>query len=136
MALLKASLATLKGISFSREDLGKDMGSLKDLLESPTAIGMVVERIVSFATSGDVDAALFRCFQRATYTPPGGAAMKVTLGLFDHTEHGNAAREDYAQIVAHVLEVNCRPFVAAALSGFLARPKAMVESAAPSTRLS
>lgn len=118
MALLKASLATLKGIKLDKESLEQEIKTLKDLSKSPSAMSMLVERVVSFATSDAVESSLFRCFQRTTYTPPGGAPQKVAPGLFDHPEHGGAAREDYAQMVASVLEVNCAPFLVKALSGF------------------
>lgn len=126
-ALMKAALKTLKGVELKPEDLKREMGSLMD---SPSAFAMILDRVVDFATSPEVEAAVWRCAQRALYIPAGSdvafPGMKVSPSLFDDAEHGTAAREDYARMVAGILEVNCKPFLAKALSGLL-KPKAIKE---------
>ena len=123
-ALMRASLKTLKGLGLKQEDLKGDMGSI---LESPSMFTLIMDRIVDFATSPDVEAAVWKCATRALYVPAGSdpafPGMRVGPQLFDDPEHGTRAREDYARIVAGILEVNCKPFLAKALSGLL-RPKA------------
>ena len=135
MALLKECLKTLKGASFSKEDLGLDMAQVA---KSPLSVAGILDRVVAFATSDGVEAALFRCFERATWSPPGWpegqAGLKVSKALFDNAEHGTVAREDYAQIAARVVEVNCAPFLAKALSGFLTKPQTPAGSSAQGTR--
>lgn len=134
MSLLKETMKTLKGMNLSKDDLGKEM---KDLIGSPSTVSLILERVISFTTSDGVEAALFRCFKCATYIPVGSPTehpgIKVTPNLFDNPDHGSDAREDYAQMVVHLLEVNCAPFLAKALSGFL-KPKAEMNSGDPSTR--
>ncbi len=118
-ALMKASLKTLRGMEMKPEDLKRDM---KDLMETPSAIASVLDRIVEFATSPEVEAAVWKCAARAMYIPansdPEFPGMKVTHSLFDDVTHGEAAREDYAKIVVGIMEVNCLPFLARVLSGF------------------
>lgn len=130
--LTKATLKALKGMSFSQEELQRDFASFG---EAASAIPAILDRIISFATSEEVEAAMFKCAVRALYIPANSPfefpGMKVNPGLFDDTDHGAAAREDYAQIVARVLEVNCKPFLAKALSGLSGPRKETVSNAQP-----
>lgn len=119
-ALMRASLKTLKGMNLKSEDLKQDMGAL---LGNPSALALILDRVVDFATSPDVESAIWKCANRALYIPAGSPVefpgTKVCPNLFDDPEYGNMAREDYAKIVTSLLEVNCKPFLAKALSGFL-----------------
>lgn len=136
MALLKEALKTLRGMSLNREDLEKEVS---DIMKSPKSVSLILERVISFATSDGVQAALFRCFERALYipvnSPTDNPGLRVNQNLFDNPDYGSDAREDYAQMVVHVLEVNCAPFLAKALSGFLAKPKAQMNQDAQPTKL-
>lgn len=118
--LMKASLKTLKGMELKPEDLRRDMASLAD---SPSVISVFLDRIVEFATSPEVESALWQCAQRALYIPAGSLVEfpgeHVSANLFDDPKFGNTAREDYARIIAGIMEVNCKPFLVNALSGFL-----------------
>lgn len=117
-ALMRATLKTLKGTEVRAEDLKRDVGRL---LESSSAFSSLVDRVVEFATSPEVEAAMWRCAQRALYIPLGSdiafPGSKVEPGLFDDPVNGISAREDYARIVTGIMEVNCLPFLAKALSG-------------------
>lgn len=123
-ALMKASLKTLKGMDLTAEDLKRDMATL---LSTPSALALILDRIVDFATSSEVESAMWRCAQRSLYIPAGSdpafPGTKVNQNLFDDPVHGNSAREDYTRILMAILEVNCKPFLAKALSGLLT-PKA------------
>lgn len=127
-ALMRASLKTLKGTSLKPEELRKEMC---ELIESPSLFTAILDRIVEFATSAEVDSAIWRCAQRALYIPAGSdpafPGHKVNMALLDDPTHGITAREDFAIIIKSLLEVNCKPFLARALSGLL---KVKVPSAA------
>lgn len=124
-ALTKATLKSLKGVALSREDLGRDFAALGD---AATAVPAIFDRIISFVTSDEVEGAVFKCAARALYAPAGSPedfpGLRVERGLFDDPKYGNQAREDYAQIIVRVLEVNCKPFLAKALSGLWAPARA------------
>lgn len=130
--LTKAALKALKGMSFTQEELQRDFASFS---EAASAVPKLLDRLISFATSEEIEAAMFKCANRALYIPAGAPfefpGVKVDPSLFDDTEHGAAAREDYAHIVARVLEVNCKPFLAKALSG-LSEPRKETSSSDPS----
>lgn len=132
MALMKASMRTLKGMELKPEDLKREM---EDFLRSPGAISLMLDRVVEFATSPEVETAVWRCSQRALYIPLGSPVEfpghRVGPALFDDPEHGHAARGDFAKIVTALLEVNCLPFLEKALSGLL-RPKESGPESRPS----
>lgn len=132
--LTKAALRSAKGMTFTQEELSKDFPSMA---AAAAAIPSILDRLISFATSEEVEAAVFKCATRALYIPAGSPfefpGMKVDRGLFDDTEHGPAAREDYAQIMARVLEVNCKPFLAKAFSGLLGQ-KGTAPSSVPTSK--
>lgn len=122
-ALMRASLKTLKGMNLKPDDLKMEMSALAG---NTSAFSLIVDRVVDFATSPEVEAAIWKCAQRALYIPLGSdiafPGTKVSPSMFDDPEYGNTAREDYAKIVTSLLEVNCKPFLAKALSGLL-KPK-------------
>lgn len=130
-ALMKASLKTLKGSGLSTDDLGKSMG---DVLKTPTAFAFLLDRMVDFSTSPEVEAAIWRCAHRALYIPAGSDVAfpgnKVDHSLFDDPTNGELAREDYVKIISSIMEVNCRPFLVKALSG-LTRVKTVTDVAVP-----
>lgn len=123
-ALMRSSLKTLKGMDLKPSDLKLDINSLSG---NTSAFSLIVDRVVDFATSPEVEAAIWKCAQRALYIPAGSdvafPGTKVSPHLFDDPEYGNSAREDYSKIVTSLLEVNCKPFLVKALSGLL-KPKA------------
>lgn len=90
--LLKALLATAKGVPLAKNLLDTDVTALKDI-------------VLEAATSAEVDQALFKCAERATYEN-----VKVTRDLFDDPKLKEKARGDYFLILWHVIEVNCGPF--------------------------
>lgn len=124
-ALMKATLKTMKGMNLTPEDLkAEDLAQFKLGKLSPAILMLALDRVVDFATSPEVEAAMWKCAQKALYIPVASPVefpgIKVSPSvLFDDAEHGNTAREDFAKIQAILLEVNCRPFLAKALSGFL-----------------
>jgi hypothetical protein len=91
-ALLKALLKAAKGIPLAKDPMSMDVTVLKDAL-------------IEAATSSEVDAAIFKCAERAVYEN-----VKVTKALFDDPKLKEAARADYFLIQWHVIEVNCGPF--------------------------
>ncbi len=122
-ALTKAALKTTKGMELKPGDLDlTSIAQLKAGKVSPSFLLLALDRLVDFVSSPEVEAAMWKCAQRALYLPVGSPVefpgMKVATYL-DDAEHGNAVREDFARIQASILEVNCKPFLAKALSGFL-----------------
>lgn len=122
-ALMRASLKTLKGMDLKSEDLKQEMGAV---LNNPATFSLIVDRIVDFATSSEVEAAVWKCAERALYIPAGSdisnPGTKVIPGLLDDPQYGLSARQDFAKIATSILEVNCKPFLANLLSG-LSKPK-------------
>jgi len=92
MALHKALLASVKGLPLAQDITKMDLTVLKDM-------------VVAAATSPEVEKALFRCAERATYE-----SVRVNEELFDDQKIGNRAREDFYEIAWKVVEVNCGPF--------------------------
>jgi hypothetical protein len=92
MALHKALLASVKGLQVSADILKMDVSALKDA-------------VISAATSPEVEKALFRCGEKATYEN-----VRVTPSLFDDVQIGTQAREDFYEIAWKIVEVNCGPF--------------------------
>ena len=91
-ALLKALTRCAKGLPLPKDFLEADITVMKDLL---------VEAMVS----EEVDAAIFKCAERAVYDN-----VRVEKSLFDDPKLKENARADYFLILWHVVEVNCGPF--------------------------
>lgn len=112
-ALLKAILKAVKGLNLSPESLGVDM-SLEGLRTAPPSfLSQIIEKVLSIATSDEVEQALFKCCERSVYQ-----GVRVTREIFDDPKIGTQAREDYYQIAFKVIEANCKPFFKGAFSGF------------------
>lgn len=84
--------------------------SVKDVISAPGALEkdvsiMNAAFITNAITSDEVEAALFKCFERCTYDN-----VKVNRELFDDEKLGDRAREDYFSMARKVIEVNCGPF--------------------------
>jgi len=92
IGLLKALMKTMKGVPLAVDVVSLDVTVLKDAL-------------INAGTSPEVDAALFKCAERAVYEN-----AKVTPALFDDPKLKDVARADYFVIFWHVIEVNCGPF--------------------------
>jgi hypothetical protein len=92
IALFKALMKSVKGVPLSGDIELLNVTVLKDAL-------------IEAATSPEVDAALFKCADRAVYEN-----VKVTPALFDDPKLKDVARGDYFLILWHVIEVNCGPF--------------------------
>jgi len=91
------------------------LGGLK---QAPGLVKAALDMVMSAAASPEVENAVFKCAERALYTPAGeDAPRKVLRGLFDEGEAGHKAREDYYAICARVVEVNVLPFLAPIFSG-------------------
>lgn len=97
-ALSKALIKSVGGVPLSDNLMNMDMSVFKDIL-------------VNAATSDEVESALVRCMERATYN-----GIKVNNGLFDDPTMGDNARKDYFLICTKIVEVNCLPFFEQALS--------------------
>jgi hypothetical protein len=97
-ALLKSLVRCAKGVPLPKNFLEADVTILKDIL-------------VDAITSEEVDAALFKCGQRAMYE-----TAKVTKDLFDDPQLKDRARQDRFIIFWHLIEVNCGPFFAKTFS--------------------
>lgn len=123
-SLMKASLSTLKGMELKGIDVKQKLSAL--VLNDPKAIELILDRVVDFATSPEVEAAMWKCAKKALYIPansdPAYPGTEVNQNMFDEPSSGEKVREDYARIVFHLLEVNCKPFLAQALSSFT-KPK-------------
>lgn len=133
-ALMKASLKTLKGMGLKAEDLQQEGSTF---MQNPAMVSVLLDRVVDFATSPDVESALWRCAQRALYIPAGSPVEfpgeKVDDKLFDHPDYADAARQDYAKVMYTLMEVNCKPFLAQVLSGLL-KPKAAITPENPPSK--
>ena len=98
-ALLKALTRCAKGIPLPKDLLDADVTVLKDMLVEATV-------------SDEVDAALFKCAQRAVYE-----GVRVEKGIFDDPKMlEKGVRGDYFLILWHIVEVNCGPFFGKAFS--------------------
>jgi hypothetical protein len=121
-ALTKAALRSLKGGSpIASEALSKDF---KSMGAAAAAVPGVLDRLISLATSEEVEALAFECAKSVLYIPPGSVpsfpGIRVDRDLFDDPVHGEAARGDLAMILMRIMEVNCKPFLARALSALSA----------------
>lgn len=101
-ALQTALLNAAKGLKLSEDLMNQDVS---DLL-SP---------ILNAATSKEVKAAMFKCFERVTYN-----GQKMGKALLDDPEIGEKVREDLYEIQMKTIEVNCGPFMKRAFSLFTA----------------
>lgn len=125
LRLTKSVLKSVQGIDFTGADMAKDFSSV---YQAAVMIPALLNKMIALTTSDDVEAATFQCAKRALYIPAGSLdgfpGIPVNRELFDEPVHGAAAREDYAQILWGIAEVNCKPFLAKALSGLMgASPK-------------
>ena len=69
--------------------------------------------ILNAATSKEVKAAMFKCFERVTYN-----GQRMGKELLDDPEIGERVREDLYEIQINVAKVNCGPFIKRAFSLF------------------
>lgn len=108
--LTQAVLKALKGANLSPE-------ALKG---GASAFGVIVDRVLEIATSPDVDVAMWKCGEKALYRPAGSddgfPGEKLTRNIFDNANYGLTARGDFPKIAMALMEVNCQPFLAQALS--------------------
>lgn len=115
--LMSAVLLSLKGMALKPEDLKRD---LEDIKANPAALGAVMDKLISVATSPEIRKAVFACASTAKYSPVAGkGAVAVDEELFDDPEYGTQAREDFYPICWRIIEVNVKPFFAKAFSGFM-----------------
>ena len=120
MELTKEVLRSVQGSKFSPEDMSRDF---KSVYEAAVLVPAFLDKVISLATSDKSLAASFQCAKRALYipkdSPVGFPGLPVNTELFDDPEHALSAREDLAQILWAIAEVNCKPFLAKALSGLM-----------------
>jgi hypothetical protein len=116
-ALLKAILKAAKGISISPEEMKTEI-NVQAVSDNPGLLGKIIDKVVGVAVSQEVEDALFKCFQRATYED-----IRITRELFDDPKIGEKAREDYFKMCVNVISVNCQPFFKQAFSALKASAK-------------
>ncbi len=108
--LTQAVLKALKGAGLTPEAI-KGGGS---------AFGVIIDRVLEIATSPEVEAAMWKCAERALYKPAASDVAfpgeKLTRALFDTPGQEAAFRGDFPKIAMSLMEVNCQPFLAPALS--------------------
>jgi len=118
MELTKEVLKSVQGANFRPEDMTQNF---KSIYEAAVLVPALLDKVIALATSDKSMAASFKCAKRALYIPAGSpegfAGLPVDKGLFDDPQHALTAREDLAQILWAIAEVNCKPFLAKALSG-------------------
>lgn len=132
-SLMKATLKALKGMQLDSNALSADIAGF---LTSPAGVSILIDRVAEFATSPEVEAALWQCATRALYIPAGSAhdfpGEPVNRKLLDSgPDCGITVRGDYSRIITALMEVNCKPFLAQVLSGLL-KQKAKSPSVQPS----
>jgi hypothetical protein len=93
LGLLTELLKTTEGMPSATDFLSMEMSNARDIL-------------VRAVTSVEAQKLLFKCLEQCTYQ-----SVKITPALFDDPGLGDQAREDYFQIAAEVVKVNCGPFV-------------------------
>lgn len=93
-------------------------------------LAIFFDALLSLTSSDAVDAAVFKCAERAAYLADGTdqTARKVDRALFDDPEMGTKAREDYFPIQYKIAEVNVGPFIRAAFSALGTRERNGVAS--------
>jgi hypothetical protein len=120
MELTKEVLRSVQGSKFAPEDMSRDF---KSVYEAAVLVPAFLDKVIALATSDKSLEASFKCAKRALYVPKGSAegfpGLPVNKDLFDDPEHALEAREDLAQILWAIAEVNCKPFLAKALSGLM-----------------
>jgi hypothetical protein len=112
--LLKAILKAVKGMQISGDALDTDM-SLDGLRKSPAVLSQLIDKVLSIATSEEVEMMLWKCFERTTYQ-----GVKLVRTLLDDPNLSSGIREDYYTICMKVIEANCKPFFKQTFSGLLA----------------
>src|SRR5882724_578984 len=110
-ALLKAILKAVQGLKLGKE-IDIDPANPGAIFKDPSVFLAVIDKVLSVATSDEVETTLFKCFERSSYD-----GAKVTRALFDDPKLSEAAREDYFTMSAKVIEVNCKPFFKQTFSG-------------------
>lgn len=110
--LVKAIMGSLKGADLPAEVAGVDTDDLGAALKSPALLSTLMDRILTVATSDDVERAVMACMERCTYD-----GEKITRDLFDDPEVTEKIREDYYRICMEVVKANCAPFFRKAFSG-------------------
>ena len=114
--LTKSIERAIKGLKLPVSALGIEIDTKNPssmFMQNNDLMGEVIDKIISVATSEEVELCLFKCFARATYE-----GVKITKDLFDDISLGDKAREDYYPMCVKVIEVNCSPFFKRALSAF------------------
>lgn len=118
-ALMQSVLKQMAGLKLNPADLQLDMNRLQ---ENPAAIMVLLDKVITVATSDDVTKAAFACASSAKYAPRANAGLvSVDAALFDDEAFGMQAREDYYTILYRIAEVNCKPFFVKTLSELLRR---------------
>ena len=118
-ALVKAIMKSVKGLNLP-QNLNDTEMSIAGAMGNPQLMATIVDKILSVAVSDEVEVALFKCMERATYEE-----VKITRSIFDDLKLGEQAREDYFSICSKVIEANCKPFFKktfSALSGLTQAP--------------
>lgn len=86
-------------------DFKTAMGLVKAIQKATLGLPRESDASLAVVVSDEVEAAVHRCMARATYE-----GQRLDLGLFDDPTLGPRARQDYFDICARIIEVNCNPF--------------------------
>ena len=116
MAILRA----VKGVQLNADTMQGEMDSFEQMAKNPALISVMMERVLSVATSKDVRAGIFACGKKALYD-----GIPVSPALFDDAEKRDLARQDFYFICAKIAEVNVKPFFVQAFSKFTALLKTL-----------
>ena len=115
--------------AFKGQGVGElDLAKLKEVFtsanpaKSAVLLNTLVDRVMTLASSDEVEAAIFKCATRSVYKAE-GKDQNVTRKLFDDADIGERARGDYFVICARIIEVNVGPFFAPIFSAFEARTR-------------
>lgn len=119
--LKNAIFRELRGLKLDKSIMGEEIGELDlaGLMKgagNPALLSLLIDKALQLGSSKDVKAALFACFDKATY-----AGARLSAELFDDPSLGESLRGDYFEVCVKVTEVNVGPFFAQTFSALKAR---------------
>lgn len=120
-ALRKSVLRSVRGLQLDQQLLDSEM-NVASVMGNPNLATMLIDRVLSVATSDDVEAAVFRCAARCSYE-----GVLVTKDLFNDPKSGQRAREDFHQMFLEIAKANLSSFFKqtfSVLKAFTATPAA------------
>lgn len=113
-ALRNSLIAAFGSAPLSADEMKVTLDQLRD---APSTGGALLQRGLKVLSSAEVERYVFACLKTALYFPAGSEdGIKVNQALFDHGEHGDAARTDYYVLCFRAAEVAVQPFLGALFS--------------------